>query len=321
MISIAMATYNGEKYLREQLDSVLNQTITDFELVICDDKSTDSTIDILSEYAAQDKRIRYYVNPVNIGFKRNFENVIQKCKGEYIALCDQDDIWYPEHIERLYQQIGKHSISCANSILVDKDNNSLEILLSDAEKFYVLPADSHKLIYKVLLSGNPFQGASMLMPTAFVHRCLPIPEGVCYHDAWFAACACLDNGITYSFDPITRYRQHGNNVTANTNRTEKRTIRYYLHKTEDVLRGKKTLYTDRFNYIEALRKRFGTKNKDFIYIYDFIDSLQKHSCSIYALCYIVRNYQYVATYNSNSKRGLLKDVFVWLHWRPIPNSK
>ncbi len=319
MISVAMATYNGEKYLREQLDSILCQTITDFELVICDDKSTDSTIDILSEYAMQDKRIRYYVNPVNIGFKRNFENVIQKCKGEYIALCDQDDIWHSEHIEKLYKLIENHSLSCANSILVDKDNNSLGILLSDAERLYTFPKDNHKLIYKILLSGNPFQGASMLMPTAFVHRCLPIPRGVCYHDAWFAACACLDNGIAYSFNPITRYRQHGNNVTANTNRTARRTIKYYLQKTKDILRGKNTLYTDRFCYIEALRKRFGTKNTDFAHIYDFIDSLQKRSYSIYALWYIVRNYQYVATYNS--KRGLLKDIFVWLHWRPMPNSK
>lgn len=319
MISIAMATYNGEKYLREQLDSVLNQTITDFELVICDDKSTDSTIDILSEYAAQDKRIRYYVNPVNIGFKRNFENVIQKCKREYIALCDQDDVWYPEHLERLYQQIGKHSISCANSILVDKDNNSLGILLSNAERLYTIPKDNHKLIYKIILSGNPFQGASMLMPQNFIHRCLPIPEGVCYHDAWFAACACLDNGIAYSFDPITYYRQHGDNVTADANRTKKRTIRYYLHKTKDVLRGKNTLYTDRFCYIEALRKRFGTKNEDFAHICDFVDSLQKHCCSIYALWHIVCNYQYIAT--RSSKRGLIKDIFVWLHWRPMPNSK
>ncbi len=319
MISVAMATYNGGKYLREQLDSVLNQTITDFELVICDDKSTDSTIDILSEYATLDKRIRYYVNPVNIGFKRNFENVIQKCKGEYIALCDQDDIWYPEHLEKLYKQIENNSLSCANSILVDKDNSSLGILLSDAEKLYTFPIDSHKLIYKILLSGNPFQGASMLMSKTFIHRCLPIPENVCYHDAWFAACACLDNGIVYSFDPITRYRQHGDNVTAAANRTERRTIGYYLHKTRDVLKGTNTLYTDRFCYIEALHKRFGTKSEDFAHIYDFIDSLQKRGCSICALWYIICNYQYVATYNS--KRGLIKDIFVWLHWRPMSNSK
>ena len=95
MISIAMATFNGEKYLREQIDSILAQTHQNFELVICDDCSTDGTAGILREYETQDSRIRVYVNERNIGFKKKFERAISLCKGEYIALSDQDDVWRP----------------------------------------------------------------------------------------------------------------------------------------------------------------------------------------------------------------------------------
>ena len=91
MISIAMATYNGAKYLREQIDSILAQTIQDFELVVCDDCSSDDTWDILKQYSDADKRIKVFRNESNMGFKRNFEKAMSLCGGDYIALSDQDD--------------------------------------------------------------------------------------------------------------------------------------------------------------------------------------------------------------------------------------
>ena len=102
MISIVLATYNGARYIREQIDSVLAQTIQDFELVVCDDGSTDDTVSILRDYALKDKRIHVYVNDHNLGFKKNFENAISKSIGDYVALCDQDDIWLPDHLEIIF---------------------------------------------------------------------------------------------------------------------------------------------------------------------------------------------------------------------------
>ena len=93
-----MATYNGGKYLREQLDSILTQTITDWELVVCDDCSKDSTVEILTSYQEQDDRIKIFVNEKNLGFKKNFEKAIGLCSGDYIALADQDDIWHENHL-------------------------------------------------------------------------------------------------------------------------------------------------------------------------------------------------------------------------------
>ena len=102
MIGIAMTSYNGEKYLKEQIDSILNQTVSDFELIVCDDVSSDSTMDILNGYAAKDSRVHVFRNEENLGFLKNFEKAIRICLdrgAEYVALADQDDIWTENHLE------------------------------------------------------------------------------------------------------------------------------------------------------------------------------------------------------------------------------
>ena len=100
-ISIAMATFNGEKYLREQLDSIYSQTLLPYEIVAADDCSTDRTTEILEEYRIK-KGLKYLVNEHNIGVVKNFEKAISLCQGDYVALSDQDDIWFPEKLEKSY---------------------------------------------------------------------------------------------------------------------------------------------------------------------------------------------------------------------------
>lgn len=93
-VSIVMCTYNGEQFLREQLDSILAQTYPIHELIIQDDCSTDHTADIVREYARQYPFIRFHANISNLGFNRNFQDALSKAEGDYIAIADQDDIWY-----------------------------------------------------------------------------------------------------------------------------------------------------------------------------------------------------------------------------------
>ena len=114
-----MTTYNGERYLQEQIDSILNQTYSNFELIICDDCSTDSTIEIISSY--NDSRIKLFVNDKNLGFKKNFEKAIKLCTGEYIALSDQDDIWKSNHLEVLYEKINNKELICGNNLLINEN--------------------------------------------------------------------------------------------------------------------------------------------------------------------------------------------------------
>lgn len=208
-----MATYNGAKYLREQIDSILTQTIQDFELVICDDCSTDETPNILHKYAQQDDRIRIYLNECNLGFKKNFENVIRKCKGEYIALSDQDDIWLPEHLEILLKAMNDNTqIVCGKPIFVDENNEELSDKF-DYLLMYHYPVSNEDTARHIFLGRSTYQGASMLICRSFFDKALPIPDGADYHDSWFAILACFMDGFIFVDKPTMRYRRLSNSVT------------------------------------------------------------------------------------------------------------
>ncbi len=106
-----MCTYNGEKYLREQLDSILNQTYPIMEIIIQDDVSTDSTVAICNEYAAKHDNIRVYINKENAGVNVNFRTACKRATADFIAISDQDDVWFPDKIEKLVNAIGSHAMA------------------------------------------------------------------------------------------------------------------------------------------------------------------------------------------------------------------
>ena len=101
LVSVVMCTYNGEKFLQRQLESLFEQTYTNIEIIIADDASTDNTQQILKENASKDKRIRLLFHQKNIGYNKNFEHALQLVHGMYISICDQDDIWHPNKIKRM----------------------------------------------------------------------------------------------------------------------------------------------------------------------------------------------------------------------------
>lgn len=106
MISVAMTTYNGQLYIREQLDSILNQSLPVDEVIICDDGSTDGTVEILKEYEEKfPDRIRLFENDSNLGYRLNFKKAMSLCKGDYIFLCDQDDVWKKKKVELMLDKM------------------------------------------------------------------------------------------------------------------------------------------------------------------------------------------------------------------------
>lgn len=217
MISIAMTTFNGEKYLREQIDSILAQTIQDFELIVCDDCSTDGTWAILEDYAKRDSRMKIFQNEKNIGFKENFEKAMSLCKGDYIALSDQDDIWMPDHLEVLIDVIGDSVMACGNCDMVGADGQSLHMTLKQMEALRTVSDNPKKRFLSIVFLRNAFQGASMLLSKSFLDKVLPIPEGVGFHDTWISALACVNGGFNYTDRIVNKYRKHGGNITAANN--------------------------------------------------------------------------------------------------------
>ena len=213
MLSVVLPTYNGSKYIREQLHSIQNQTLQDFELVVCDDCSTDDTVAILKEYAKKDERIHVYLNEHNLGFKKNFENAISKSTGDFIALCDQDDIWLPDHLEILLKEMKDDTqVVCGKPIFVDENDEELPDKF-DYFLMYRDPITNEDIARHIFLGRSTYQGASMLIRKSFFKKALPIPEGAYYHDSWFAILACFMDGFVSVDKPTMRYRRFSDSVT------------------------------------------------------------------------------------------------------------
>lgn len=220
-ISVAMATFNGESFLREQMDSILNQTIDFKEIIICDDKSTDNTWHILQEYAAKDNRIKIFQNDSNIGLVKNFENAILKCSGDLIALSDQDDIWLPKHLEILMNGLGEKDIAMGDAEIINGAGQRLNMTLSYCECRDFTPDNDLEKAYSLFFYRGWFQGASMLIRKSFFNIALPIPNFKIYHDYWFGCLACFCNGVNYIPEVITLYRRHDQAVTGKKKRSSK----------------------------------------------------------------------------------------------------
>ncbi len=220
LVSVAMACYNGARYIGEQLDSILAQTYPALEIVVVDDGSTDDTLAILSSYAQKYSSISVHRNEKNLGVTPTFEKAIRLCKGEFIALSDQDDLWVPEKIDILVNAIGDHDAVFGNSLLVNGQGESLHKTFKD-----LMNIQSYYSGASFLLS-NSVPGHAMLMKRSFVEKVLPLPRHI-FFDLWLGFCAAANNGIRYVDEVLVHYRQHDANVVGtqkSSNKKKKRTV-------------------------------------------------------------------------------------------------
>ncbi len=206
LISIALATYNGEKYLVQQIETLLHQTYLNIEIVVSDDGSSDNTISILESYAKKTNNFFVFKNAGLHGIKRNFENALKYCKGAYIAFADQDDIWMPNKIERLFAAIGDNALSYHNSLFVDDAGNSLERTFATRLNMY--EGDDGK----AFLFCNCVSGHAMLFSRNLLDIVIPFADAV-HHDWWLAFIAAENGGIKYVDEVLVHYRQHTQSET------------------------------------------------------------------------------------------------------------
>lgn len=210
-VSILMATFNGSNYIECQLRSILKQTYSNFELIICDDSSNDDTVNILHKFLRYDNRIRILENDTNLGFKKNFEKLLSFANCELIAFSDQDDIWDEFHLEKLVLNIGSHDLVCGNSKFIDASGH---LLRRNVRSDNCKSVTSDKtLLLTHLCHSNFIQGSALMVRKSLVEQVLPIPNEVEYHDYWFGINAALRGGVEYIPDIILYYRTHGDNVT------------------------------------------------------------------------------------------------------------
>ena len=211
-ISIAMCTYNGSKFLAEQLSSIREQTKLPHELVICDDASTDATPRMVDAFALDAPfPVRFFRNQATLGSTRNFEKAINLCSGQAIALCDQDDIWLPNKLERLASvlesepQVGG---VCSNAFLMDESSESFPESLWERRNFTPrMQAAFHRNSALQLLQYNAATGATFVFRSEFVKQVTPIPpEWV--HDAWIALLVATQSRVQLLPEKLISYRLH-----------------------------------------------------------------------------------------------------------------
>lgn len=213
-IDILLATYNGEKYLKEQIDSILNQTYKNINLIISDDGSTDNTVKILEELEKKDNRIKLFVQSKNLGVVKNIEFLLKQIESDYYMLSDQDDIWLPEKVEKSIQKLKEENADLVFGDLevVDKDLNTIYpsfgdfMLLNKKIKKYI---NSKKLNYLY----NCVTGCTILAKKSTLEKILPLPDNSKYliHDHWIGIMVSIYGKVTYIPEKYIKYRQHGNN--------------------------------------------------------------------------------------------------------------
>ncbi|WP_443945667.1 glycosyltransferase family 2 protein [Pedobacter sp. AW1-32] len=204
LISIALCTYNGERYLMPQLNSLLNQSYKNIEIIIVDDGSTDRTREIISEFALKNSLIQIHFNTETIGFNKNFEKAIRLSKGDYISICDQDDVWDLNKIEELLGNIGSKGLIFSNSRLMNENGGQTDKLFLETSRFVMLD-------YKSLLINNYVTGHSILVSRHLMEKALPFPSHG-YYDWWLGFIATYYNEIIYLDKPLTNYRIHQGSV-------------------------------------------------------------------------------------------------------------
>lgn len=201
-ISVAMATYNGEKYIKEQIKTILQNLQENDELVISDDGSNDNTIDIIKNF--NDKRIRLLDGPRK-GLKQNFNNAIKNTTGDYIFLSDQDDIWMPDKVSKMLEIFRKNDYILIqhDAIVVDESDNI--IFNSFAEHRKVKTGIIKNLI------KNSYHGCCIAFKSDLKAKILPIPNNIYLHDQWIGMVAELEGKTYFSDEKLIKYRRHSEN--------------------------------------------------------------------------------------------------------------
>jgi glycosyltransferase involved in cell wall biosynthesis len=203
-VSVAMTTFNGSRFLNKQLDSILKQTYSVYEIVVCDDGSTDNTIAILKEYSSLTNLI-IIQNESNVGFVKNFERSIAYTTGDLIVLADQDDIWYENKIETLVNCIGGNLLIHSDCDLID-NNDSIFLKKFKGE----ILSHTNAIDF---LNVNVVTGCTVMFTKELKKLVLPFPENLAYHDWYLGIMAAYQSKIKYLPTSLQGYRQHPNQDT------------------------------------------------------------------------------------------------------------
>lgn len=259
LISVIVATYNGERYIKEQIDSIYKQSYSNFELIVFDDCSTDNTLQILKCYESR-KNFSLNVNVKNLGLVKNFEKALLASKGKYIAFCDQDDVWEIDKLEKLRSSIGNSGMIYSNAKIIDENGISKGSNLSDTSPFHGLKTGDSSLFKAVLFQGVAW-GCTMLITKKVAELSLPLPLVSKNHDWWVSLVAYRNGGITYLNENLVYYRHHESNFSRGDVKINFKTMLINFF-SQSALKARLRIYRSTYNDLHELRQRVGIFNFD-----------------------------------------------------------
>lgn len=211
-----MATYNGERYLEEQLNSIIRQTRLPDEIIICDDCSNDNTISIAKRFSSSAQfKVEIHQNLKNLGFIKNFEKAISLAKGDILILCDQDDVWEKNKIQDIEDYFFKNQeyggvfsdAEVVNEKLESVGYNLWEcVKFSERQQKCFIGGNS----FNLLINRNVVTGATLAFRSTMIKYFMPIPAN-CAHDLWIALIISIVSRIGIINKPLIKYRQHSMN--------------------------------------------------------------------------------------------------------------
>ncbi len=213
LISIVLTSYNREDFILEQLDSIVAQTYRNWELIIADDCSTDGSDKIIQKFIEENKdnKIIYIKNKANLGLIENFENALQYASGGYIAVCDSDDIWFRDKLEKELQFLKSGNYGMVYSDLIVVDEN-MEVIKKSFLKNCLSPFSNQRDdTFNELIKENHVVGSTILFKAKLKNTLIPFSRfGI--HDHWIATIFSIFSTIGYLNIPTVLYRQHSNNM-------------------------------------------------------------------------------------------------------------
>ncbi len=212
MISVCMTTCNGEKYLKRQLDTILEQLDAEDEVIVSDDSSTDKTLQIIKAY--KDNRIILLENG-NFGSPvLNMENALKRAKGDYIFLSDQDDVWLPGRVEKVLEKLHAYDLVVCNAYIVDGEEKILH------ESYFEWKGSAAGFFTN--LKKNSFIGCAMAFNRKIAKAVLPFPKQIAMHDVWIGLLAECTGKVLFLDERLIYYRRHDDNFTASVHKADNR---------------------------------------------------------------------------------------------------
>ena len=255
-LSVAMCTYNGARYVREQLDSIASQTRLPDQLVVCDDASTDETVEHLHEFAQRAPfTVQVIKNEKNLGSTRNFDHAIDFCEGDFIAFADQDDVWLPPKLEKLEERlINGSALAFTNGEIVDSSLHSMGASLWEAARFSDRDRKQFSSggAFEVLMTHNVVTGAAMAFRAEFKRLIQPIPDGLVHqgvpvlHDWWAALLIAAVADLSFVDQRLFNYRQHEHQQLG-------------VKPISNMTNSRLSLFKTQLSYVYALRERLETQ--------------------------------------------------------------